>query len=147
MWWIIAVASICVALLVQYLCSSKILRMKQAISIKSISLRDVRDEGDKLDQQEMELKTQQISLGQSVVRLRKDIKGLQEAVSDRGIPVPDPGFSLEEDIPTGRRGGVAVPGVGRVIRLGFAPHYNAKSVSRKSRNSFIAIQFRTTHCF
>ncbi len=101
MWWIIAVASICVALLVQYLCSSKILRMKQAISIKSISLRDVRDEGDKLDQQEMELKTQQISLGQSVVRLRKDIKGLQEAVSDRGIPVPDPGFSLEEDIPTG----------------------------------------------
>ena len=29
------------------------------------------------------------------------IKGLQEAVSDRGIPVPDPGFSLEEDIPTG----------------------------------------------
>ena len=101
MWWIIAVASICVALLVQYLCSSKILRMKQAISIKSISLRDVRDEGDKLDQQEMELKTQQISLAQSVVRLRKDIKGLQEAVSDRGIPVPDPGFSLEEDIPTG----------------------------------------------
>ena len=101
MWWIIAVASICVALLVQYLCSSKILRMKQAISIKSISLRDVRDEGDKLDQQEMELKTQQVSLAQSVVRLRKDIKGLQEAVSDRGIPVPDPGFSLEEDIPTG----------------------------------------------
>ena len=76
MWWIIAVASICVALLVQYLCSSKILRMKQAISIKSISLRDVRDEGDKLDQQEMELKTQQISLGQSVVRLRKDINGV-----------------------------------------------------------------------
>ena len=101
MWWIIAVASICVALLVQYLCSSKILRMKQAISIKSISLRDVRDEGDKLVQQEMELKNQQVSLGQSVIRLRKDIKGLQEAVSDRGIPVPDPGFSLEEDIPTG----------------------------------------------
>ncbi len=101
MWWIIAVASICVALLVQYLCSSKILRMKQAISIKSISLRDVRDEGDKLVQQEMELKNQQVSLGQSVVRLRKDIKGLQEAVSDRGIPVPEPGFSLEEEIPTG----------------------------------------------
>ena len=101
MWWIIAVASICVALLVQYLCSSKILRMKQAISIKSISLRDVRDEGDKLVQQEMELKNQQVSLGQSVVRLRKDIKGLQEAVSDRGIPVPEPGFSLEEELPTG----------------------------------------------
>ena len=95
MWWIIAVASICVALLVQYLCSSKILRMKQAISIKSIALRNVRDEGDKLVQQEMELKNQQVSLGQSVVRLRKDIKGLQEAVSDRGIPVPEPGFSLE----------------------------------------------------
>ena len=101
MWWIIAVASILVVLLVQYLCSSKILRMKQAISITSNALRDVRGEGDKLDQQEMELKTQQVSLGQIVVRLRKDIKGLQEAVSDRGIPVPDPGFSLEEDIPTG----------------------------------------------
>ncbi len=54
-----------------------------------------------LFQQEMELKNQQVSLGQSVVRLRKDIKGLQEAVSDRGIPVPEPGFSLEEEIPTG----------------------------------------------
>ena len=99
MWWTIAVASICVALLTQYFCSSKILRMKQAISIKSLSLRDIRDQGDKLDQQEMELKNQQVSFSQSVIRLRKDIKRLQEAVSERGLPVLDPGFSIDEDIP------------------------------------------------
>lgn len=99
MWWIIAIASICFALLVQYLCSSKILRMKQAISIKSFSLRDVRDEGDNLEQQEMELKNQQVSLGQSVVQLRKDIKRMQAAIIERGLPLPEPGFSLGEDIP------------------------------------------------
>ena len=105
MWWIIAVASICVALLIQYLCSSKILRMKQSISIKSISLRDVRDEGDKLDQQEMELKSSQTSLTQGIRRLRQDIKSLVPRLKDRELEVPEPDFPLteleEDELPTG----------------------------------------------
>ena len=60
-WWIITVGSICGALLIQYLCSSKILRMKQAISIKNVALRDARNEGERLDTQEAELKGQRSS--------------------------------------------------------------------------------------
>ena len=60
-WWIITVGSICGALLIQYLCSSKILRVKQAISIKNIPLRDTHNEGEHLDAQEAELKNQQKS--------------------------------------------------------------------------------------
>ena len=60
-WWIITVGSICGALLIQYLCSSKILRMKQAISIKNVALRDARNEGERRDTQEAELKGQRSS--------------------------------------------------------------------------------------
>ena len=47
-WCIITGVCICGALLIQYLCSSKILRMKQTISIKNMALRDVRAEGARL---------------------------------------------------------------------------------------------------
>ena len=60
-WWIITVGSICGALLIQYLCSSKILRMKQAISIKNVALRDAHNEGERRDTQEAELKGQRSS--------------------------------------------------------------------------------------
>ena len=77
---VITVVCICGALLIQYLCSSKILRMKQAISIKSIALRDVRDEGQRLDEQEIELKNQQSSLTSNISRLRTDIKNLLDKI-------------------------------------------------------------------
>ena len=95
-WWIITVVCICGALLVQYLCSSKILRMKQAISIKNMALRDVRSEGDRLEEQEMELKSSQTSLTQGIRRLRQDIKALVPGLKDRELEVPEPDFPLTE---------------------------------------------------
>lgn len=94
-WWIITVVCICSALLIQYLCSSKILRMKQSISIKTISLRDARDEGQRLDEQEGELKNQQVSLVHSIERLRTDIKRLREKLEDKEVSIPEPEFSLD----------------------------------------------------
>ena len=95
-WWLITVVCICGALLIQYLCSSKILRMKQAISIKSIALRDVRDEGQRLDEQELDLKNQQVSLTQSIRRLRGDIKALLGEAHEKGLNVPEANFPLED---------------------------------------------------
>ena len=104
-WWIITVVCICGALLVQYLCSSKILRMKQAISIKNMALRDVRSEGDRLEEQEMELKSSQTSLTQGIRRLRQDIRALIPRLRDRELDVPEPDFPLteleEDELPTG----------------------------------------------
>ena len=94
-WWIITVVCICSALLIQYLCSSKLLRMKQAISIKTIALRDARDEGQRLDEQEGELKNQQVSLTHSIDRLRTDIKRLREKLTEKGVAYPEPEFTLD----------------------------------------------------
>lgn len=80
----------------QYLCSSKILRMKQAISIKNMALRDVRSEGGRLDEQEMELKSSQTSLTQGIRRLRQDIKSMTPRMRERGLDVPEPDFPLTE---------------------------------------------------
>ena len=95
-WWIVTVFCICGALLVQYMCSSKILRMKQAISIKNMALRDVRAEGERLDEQETELSNQQTSLTHGIRRLRGDIKALGPRLREREITVPEPDFPLSE---------------------------------------------------
>ncbi len=95
-WWIITVVCICGALLIQYLCSSKILRMKQAISIKSMALRDVRAEGARLEEQEQELKNQQTSLTHGINRLRGDLKSLMPRLKEMEIDIPDPDFPLSE---------------------------------------------------
>ncbi|MEE3258074.1 MAG: hypothetical protein VX293_02575 [Candidatus Latescibacterota bacterium] len=71
-WWIAMV--ICIALITQYLCSSKLLHMKQQISIKNMSLRDAREEGSRLEIQAKDLTNQQQSLTHSIDRLRVDIK-------------------------------------------------------------------------
>jgi len=99
-WWIVTVVCICAALLIQYLCSSKILRMKQAISIKNMALRDVRSEGQRLDDQETELKNQETSLTHGIQRLRSDIKSLVPRLKEKEVDVPEPDFpasDLEED--------------------------------------------------
>lgn len=95
-WWIITVVCIVAALLVQYLCSSKLLRMKQNISIKNMALRDVRAEGDRLEEQELELKSSQQSLTQGIRRMRQDIKKISPRLRERGIEVPEPDFPLTE---------------------------------------------------
>jgi len=95
-WWIITVACICSALLIQYLCSSKLLNMKQAISLKTMALRDVRDQGARLNQQEMELKAQQGSLTHTLERLRRDVLKLRNELLDKGVDIPQPTFSLED---------------------------------------------------
>lgn len=95
-WWVITVVCICGALLIQYMCSSKILRMKQAISIKNMALRDVRSEGQRLDEQSVELKNQRVSLTRSIRRLRQDIKKLVPEMKEKGLEVPEPSFPLSE---------------------------------------------------
>ncbi|MEW6755627.1 MAG: hypothetical protein AB1505_32320 [Candidatus Latescibacterota bacterium] len=100
-WWIITVVCICGALLIQYLCSSKLLRMKQAISLKTMSLRDAREEGERLDEQEVELKSQQTGLTHSIERLHRDIRRLRDDLEHRGVEVPEPDFPLAESEPEG----------------------------------------------
>ena len=95
-WWITTVACICGALLIQYLCSSKILRMKQSISIKNMALRDVRSEGQRLDEQEATLSSQQTSLTQGIRRLRTDMKALLPRLKEKDLEVPEPDFPLSE---------------------------------------------------
>lgn len=96
-WWIITVVFfICGALIIQYLCSSKILRMKQAISIKTMALRNVRAEGSRLDEQEKDLTTQQQMLVHGIKRLRPDLRALMPRLKEKGLKIPDPDFPLTE---------------------------------------------------
>ena len=82
--------------MIQYLCSSKILRMKQDISIKNMALRDVKAEGQRLEEQETDLSNQQNSLTQGIKRLRVDIVDLVPRLKEKGLEVPDPDFPLTE---------------------------------------------------
>lgn len=95
-WGTITVACIIVALLIQYLCSSKLLRLKQDISIKTRALRQVREEEQQLDERENEIKNQQSILDRGIARLRVDIKRLRGQLNEKGLPVPDANFPLEE---------------------------------------------------
>ena len=61
-WWIATVVCICAALLIQYLCSTKLLRMKQQISLKNMLLHNAREEGSRLKEQAKDLTNQQKSL-------------------------------------------------------------------------------------
>ena len=97
MFWLVAtVSSIVSALLLQYFFTSKILHMKQAISIKNIALRDVREEGQRLDEQEIDLQNQQTSMQSNIFRLRTDIKDLLNSAKEKGLPIPEASFPLEE---------------------------------------------------
>ena len=96
LWGIITVACIIVALLIQYLCSSKLLGIKQEISIKTRALREARDEKQRLDERETELENQQTLLAHSINRLRADIKRLCGQLNEKGLPIPEANFPLEE---------------------------------------------------
>ena len=95
-WWIATAICICAALIIQYFCSSKLLRMKQQISIKNMALRDAREEGARIKEQETELKNQQKSLAFSIQRMQKDIKRLRDQLTEKGLEVPKPNFPLDE---------------------------------------------------
>ena len=93
-WWIAMVACIGIGLLVQYICSNKILRLKQLVSQKSIALRDARLEAQKLDELEAELKGQQVVLTHSINRLQHDIGSLIPRLKEKGLPVPEATFPV-----------------------------------------------------
>jgi septal ring factor EnvC (AmiA/AmiB activator) len=95
-WWVITVTCVCGALLIQYLCSSRILHTRQNLSIKSMALRDVRGENQRLEAQAADLETQQQGLGLSIKRMRMDIKSLRVRLKDRELGVPEPSFPLIE---------------------------------------------------
>ena len=104
MYWFITVLCICAALLIQYVFSSKILQMKQSITIKNMALRDARAEGERLEEQESELKSRQISLTQDIRRLGQDIKALVPRLKKLDLDFPEPDFPLtefeEDELPT-----------------------------------------------
>ena len=95
-WWVAAISSIVGALLLQYFFTRKILHIKQAISIKNLALRDVRDEWQKLDEQEIDLQNQLISMQRNIHRLRTDIEDLLDIAKEKGLPIPDATLPLEE---------------------------------------------------
>ena len=94
-WWIATVVCICAALLIQYLCSTKLLPTKQRISLKNMSLRDAREEGSRLEEQAKDLTNQQKSLTHSIGRLRGDIKRMRAQIQDKCLPIPEPDCSLD----------------------------------------------------
>jgi len=65
--------------------------MKQQISLNNISLRDAR-----LEEQAKDLTNQQKSLTHSIGRLRGDMKRMRAQIQDKGLPIPEPDFSLDE---------------------------------------------------
>ena len=95
-WWIATVVCICIALLIQYLCSSKLLRMQQQISIQDMAVRDAREEGSLLEGKAKDLTNQQKSLTHSIDRLCEDIKRMRGQIQEKGLPLPEPEFSLDE---------------------------------------------------
>ena len=95
-WWIGMAIGIGIGLLVQYVCSAKILRLKQLVSQRSIALRDARLEAQKLDDQEAELKGQEAVLAHGINRLRTDISALIPRMEEKGLKVPPPPFPIEE---------------------------------------------------
>ena len=94
-WWIGMVACIVIGLLVQYLCSTKILRLKQLVSQKSIALREARLEAQRLDEQEAELHGQQVLLSHNLSRLQRDISSLIPRMKEKGLEVPKAAFPIE----------------------------------------------------
>ena len=95
-WWIAMVVGIGIGLLVQYVCSNRILRLKQLVSQKSIALRDSRLEGQKLEDQAAELKGQQMVLSHSISRLKNDISSLIPRMKEKGLKVPEAPFTVED---------------------------------------------------
>lgn len=95
-WWIAMVVGIVIGLLVQYVCSSKILRLKQLVSQKSIALRDARLEAQKLVDQEAELTGQQVVLAHSISRLQHDISSLIPRLKEKELEVPQAPFPIED---------------------------------------------------
>ena len=95
-WWIATIVCTCIALIIQYLCSSKLLRTKQQISIKNMALRDARETADLLETKAKDLTNQQRTLTDSIDRLRVDIKRMRGQIQEKGLPLPEPGFSLDE---------------------------------------------------
>lgn len=93
-WWIATLAAICIALLIQYYCASKLLRIKQQIALKNSALRDAREENSRLADQEISLKNQQKSLEATIERLRSDIKRLGQQLKDKTVPIPEPDFDV-----------------------------------------------------
>ena len=99
-YWMTAI-SMCAAMLVQYLCSARIMRMKQAISVNKLARRDIRFESERLSEQERSLSNQQGSLTHAIARLQSDTKELMPRLREKGLEVPDPDFPLSELEATG----------------------------------------------
>lgn len=94
-WGIVTVVCIIIALLIQYLCSSKLLRMKQEISLKNRTLRDIREEGQRLEERETDLKNQHAALNHTIDRLHTSIKKLCDQLSEKGLSIPEADFPPE----------------------------------------------------
>jgi predicted DNA-binding protein (UPF0278 family) len=93
-WWVISVACICLALLVQYTCSNRILRMRQGLSLRSMAVREARNEAQELDEQSAQVRVQQTSLAHTIDRLRPEIRRLRAELRQKGVPLPEPTFDL-----------------------------------------------------
>ncbi len=101
-WWVISVACICLALLVQYTCSNRILRMRQGLSLRSMAVREARNEAQELEEQATQVRGQQTSLVHAIDRLRPELRRLRNELKQKGVPLPEPTFDLAllgEDTP------------------------------------------------
>lgn len=92
--WTITAVRMCSALLVWNVCSSMLLRVEQAISVKTICARDARDKASRLEQRQTERRNQQRRLRVNIKRLRKNTMELGGQLATRGRNVRDPGFAL-----------------------------------------------------
>ena len=98
MWWLITAVAVVLALLIQYMCSHKILQLKQKVSSKSMNLREARSEGERLGEMSIELKSQDVKLKKSIRQLRTDIRRIIPTLDEQGAQLPKADFSLEDEL-------------------------------------------------
>ena len=96
MWWFVTIVAVVLALLIQYICSSRILQLKQKVTAKSMSLREARFEGERLSKLSGVLQNQDVTLKQSIRQLHNDIQKLKVTLKEQGVPIPQEDFVLEE---------------------------------------------------
>ena len=96
MYYVLTGICIFCAVLIQFLCSNRIVGVKESISVKKLARREIRDDRERLAHKETSLTNQQSSLTYSIARLQSDIQQVIARLREKGLKVPDPNFPLSE---------------------------------------------------
>ena len=85
---IVAVASLCVFMSVQYFCTAKAGKFRQELTLKGRKVRDLRYEKDKLVNTQADLARRESTLRSSVDLLDTEIEDLENELAEVGVQLP-----------------------------------------------------------